>query len=46
MPMQSLSKHAGSSLREVLEEWVLLRVHRNLTLPAIDGLQLIISEVV
>jgi predicted RNase H-like HicB family nuclease len=33
-------------LREVLEEWVLFRVHRNLTMPAIDGIELIISEVV
>jgi predicted RNase H-like HicB family nuclease len=31
-------------LREVLEEWVLFRVHRNLTLPVIDGIQLVISE--
>ena len=32
-------------LREVLEEWVLLRVHRNLPLPAIDGIELTIQEV-
>jgi predicted RNase H-like HicB family nuclease len=32
-------------LREVLEEWVLFRVHRNLKLPAIDGIELIIREV-
>jgi predicted RNase H-like HicB family nuclease len=31
-------------LREVLEERVLFRVHRNLTLPVIDGIQLVISE--
>ncbi len=32
-------------LREVLEEWVLFRVHRNLKLPAIDGIELVIREV-
>jgi predicted RNase H-like HicB family nuclease len=33
-------------LREVLEEWILFRVHRNLALPAIDGIELVITEVV
>ena len=33
-------------LREVLEEWVLFRVHRNLPLPAIAGIELTIKEVV
>jgi predicted RNase H-like HicB family nuclease len=32
-------------LREVLEEWVLFRVHRNLPVPEIDGISLTISEV-
>ncbi len=32
-------------LREVLEEWVLFRVHRNLALPIIDGIELTIKEV-
>jgi predicted RNase H-like HicB family nuclease len=32
-------------LREVLEEWILFRVHRNLALPAIDGIELSIKEV-
>jgi predicted RNase H-like HicB family nuclease len=32
-------------LREVLEEWVLFRVHKNLALPTIDGLELLIKEV-
>lgn len=32
-------------LREVLDEWILLRVHRNLALPAIDGIDLAIGEV-
>lgn len=32
-------------LREVLEEWVLFRVYRNLPLPVIDGIELTIKEV-
>lgn len=32
-------------LREVLEEWVLFRVHRNLPLPTVDGIELAIVEV-
>ena len=32
-------------LLEVLEEWVLLRVHRQLALPAIDNVELTIKEV-
>ncbi len=32
-------------LREVLEEWILFRVHRNLPLPAIDGIEPAIREV-
>jgi predicted RNase H-like HicB family nuclease len=32
-------------LREVLEEWVLIRVHRNLPLPRIGGIELTIKEV-
>lgn len=31
-------------LEEVLEEWVLFRVHRNLTLPVIDGVELAVKE--
>ena len=30
-------------LREVLEEWVLFRVHKNLPLPAIEGIELLIK---
>lgn len=33
-------------LREVLEEWVLFRVHKNLALPVIDGIELVVKEVV
>lgn len=32
-------------LQEVLEEWILFRVHRNLTMPVIDGIKLSIKEV-
>lgn len=32
-------------LAEVLEEWILLRVAKNLPLPVIDGLELKIREV-
>jgi predicted RNase H-like HicB family nuclease len=32
-------------LREVLEEWVLFRVHRNLPLPVVDGIGLNIVAV-
>jgi predicted RNase H-like HicB family nuclease len=32
-------------LREVLEEWVLFRVHRHLALPVIDGIKITINEV-
>ncbi len=32
-------------LRTVLEEWVLFRVHRNLFLPVMDGIELTIKEV-
>ncbi|ARV60255.1 HicB family protein [Nostocales cyanobacterium HT-58-2] len=32
-------------LAEVLEEWILLRVSRNLPLPVVDGIELSIKEV-
>jgi predicted RNase H-like HicB family nuclease len=32
-------------LQEVLEEWILFRVHRNLPLPEIEGCRLQIKEV-
>ena len=43
--------HAGTleacrqELQEVLEEWILFRVSRQLPLPTIDGIQLTIKEV-
>jgi predicted RNase H-like HicB family nuclease len=33
-------------LEEVLEEWILFRVSRNLPLPAVDGIGLTIKQVV
>ena len=33
-------------LEEVLEEWILFRVSRNLPLPVVDGIELTIKEVV
>ncbi|MBF0289416.1 MAG: type II toxin-antitoxin system HicB family antitoxin [SAR324 cluster bacterium] len=32
-------------LEEVLEEWVLFRIYKNLPLPMINGLQLTVKEV-
>ncbi len=32
-------------LREVLEEWILFRIHRNLPLPTVDGIEILIKEV-
>ncbi len=32
-------------LRQVLEEWILFRLHRNLPLPVVDGIDLGIKEV-
>jgi predicted RNase H-like HicB family nuclease len=33
-------------LEEVLEEWILFRVSRNLPLPVVDGIELTIKEAV
>ena len=32
-------------LQEVLEDWILFRIYKNLSLPAIDGIALTIKEV-
>ncbi len=32
-------------LEEALEEWILFRVSRNLSLPVVDGIALVIKEV-
>ena len=31
-------------LQEVLEEWILFRVSRNLSLPVVDGIELVIAR--
>jgi predicted RNase H-like HicB family nuclease len=31
-------------LEEVLEEWILMRVSRNLPLPVVEGIELVIKE--
>ncbi len=33
-------------LEEVLEEWIFFRISRNLSLPVVDGIELIIKEAV
>lgn len=33
-----------ATLAEVLEEWLLLRLHRQLDVPTIDGLELIVRQ--
>ncbi len=35
-----------NELKEVLEEWILLSMSRHLPLPVIDGIKLVIEEVV
>ena len=35
-----------NELEEVLQEWILFRVSKNLDLPVVDGLELAIREVV
>ncbi|MCL4709371.1 type II toxin-antitoxin system HicB family antitoxin [bacterium] len=32
-------------LREVLEEWIMFRISRNLSLPVVDGIELVITKV-
>ncbi|MGA2616643.1 MAG: type II toxin-antitoxin system HicB family antitoxin [Thermoguttaceae bacterium] len=33
-----------SELAEVLEDWLLFRIHKNLSLPKIDGLELTVDK--
>ena len=40
-----LLEDCPEQLREVLEEWVLFRVSRNLPVPVIDGIELAIRDV-
>ncbi len=41
----STLEECRDELEEVLEEWILFRVSRNLELPTVDGLTLVIKEV-
>jgi predicted RNase H-like HicB family nuclease len=36
----TILEECREELREVLEEWILFRVHRHLPLPVIDGIEL------
>lgn len=33
-----------NELEEILEEWILFRIHKNLSIPVIDGIELKIKE--
>ena len=41
----STLEECREQLAEVLEEWILLRVYKNLPLPVVDGFELTINEV-
>ena len=41
----STLEECREQLEEVLEEWILLRVYKNLPLPSVDGIELTINEV-
>jgi predicted RNase H-like HicB family nuclease len=40
----STLEECREQLEEVLEEWILLRVYKNLQLPVVDGIELTINE--
>jgi predicted RNase H-like HicB family nuclease len=42
----STLEECRSELAEVLEEWIFLRISRNLPLPVVDGIELAIREAV
>jgi len=42
---KSLEK-CRKELEEILEEWILFRIHKNLSLPVVDGIKLEIPETV
>ena len=42
---KSLEK-CRKELEEVLEEWILFRIHKNLSLPVVDGIEIKIQETV
>jgi predicted RNase H-like HicB family nuclease len=33
-----------SELQEVLEDWIFLRIHKNLPIPVLDGIELTVRE--
>jgi len=37
-------ENCREELEEVLEEWILMRVSRNLALPVVEGIELVIKE--
>jgi predicted RNase H-like HicB family nuclease len=41
----STLENCRDELREVLDEWILLRVRKNLPIPTIDGIALVMKEV-
>ena len=40
----STLEECRGSLAEVLEDWLLLRIHKNLAIPQIDGLELTVTK--
>ena len=40
----STLEECREQLREALEEWVLFRIHRQLTLPVVAGVELVVKE--
>ena len=42
---QEMLESCREQLQEVLEEWVLFRISRNLSLPVVDGLKIEIKKV-
>ncbi len=41
----STLEECRNELAEVLEEWILFRIHKNLPVPVVDGIELTIREV-
>ena len=41
----STLEECRDELRTVLEEWVLFRVYKNLSIPEIDGIELTVKEI-
>ena len=43
-PVRHTLEECRSELAEVLEDWLLLRIHKNLGIPKIDGLELTVTK--